>query len=133
VSLHDGHPPLLMQSGSMHVSDAAVLALSGADASLRQAVIVVMGMYRPLWQLMQRNHHCLTFCSVVCLCFVPLMCVCHCCRFPQFSPASLAKLIPSGSPEAIDLIAKLIAWNPDSRLSSEQALRHPYFAVRNAC
>jgi serine/threonine protein kinase len=69
----------------------------------------------------------------VLLCCVPLLCVYHCCRFPQFSPASLAKLIPSGSPEAIDLIAKLIAWNPDSRLSSEQALRHPYFAVSYAC
>lgn len=51
-------------------------------------------------------------------------------RFPQFSPASLAKLIPSASPEALDLIGKLIAWNPDARLSSEQALRHQYFAVR---
>ncbi|WIA19572.1 hypothetical protein OEZ85_005514 [Tetradesmus obliquus] len=49
-------------------------------------------------------------------------------KFPQFSPASLAKLIPSASPEALDLIGKLIAWNPDARLSSEQALRHPYFA-----
>ncbi|KAF6258871.1 kinase-like domain-containing protein [Scenedesmus sp. NREL 46B-D3] len=49
-------------------------------------------------------------------------------KFPQFSPASLTKLIPSASPEAIDLIAKLIAWSPDARLSSEQALRHPYFA-----
>jgi hypothetical protein len=50
-------------------------------------------------------------------------------RFPQFTPASWTKVIPSASPEAIDLIAKLTAWDPARRLSSEQALRHPYFAV----
>lgn len=52
------------------------------------------------------------------------------CRFPQFSAASLSKLIPSACPEAIDLISRMICWDPDKRLSSEQALRHPYFAVR---
>lgn len=26
-----------------------------------------------------------------------------------------------------DLIAKLLAYNPDERLSARQALRHPYF------
>jgi serine/threonine protein kinase len=52
-----------------------------------------------------------------------------CCRFPQFTPASWAKVIPSASPDAIDLIAKLTAWDPAKRLSSDQALRHPYFAV----
>ncbi len=55
-----------------------------------------------------------------------------CCRFPQFTPASWAKVIPSASPDAIDLIAKLTAWDPAKRLSSDQALRHPYFAVSRA-
>lgn len=51
-------------------------------------------------------------------------------RFPSFTPAAWSKVIPSASAEAIDLIAKLTAWDPARRLSSEQALRHPYFAVR---
>eukprot|EP00775_Hariotina_reticulata_P005500 gene5500-5735_t len=48
-------------------------------------------------------------------------------RFPQFSSVNLTKVIPSASTDAIDLISKLVAWDPAQRLSSEQALRHPYF------
>lgn len=39
----------------------------------------------------------------------------------------IEKLIPHASPDAIDLINKLLAYNPDDRLSARQALRHPYF------
>lgn len=50
-------------------------------------------------------------------------------RFPQFCSVNLSKVIPSASTDAIDLISKLVAWDPAQRLSSEQALRHPYFVV----
>jgi hypothetical protein len=39
----------------------------------------------------------------------------------------IAKLIPHASPECIDLIQRLLEYDPDARLSARAALRHPYF------
>jgi protein kinase len=50
-------------------------------------------------------------------------------RFPSFAPQPLAKLLPSASPEAVDLIAALCAWDPNRRPSAAQALQHPFFQV----
>jgi len=35
-------------------------------------------------------------------------------------------MFPGGSEEAIDLIRKLLYFNPNQRLTVEQALEHPY-------
>lgn len=48
-------------------------------------------------------------------------------KFPQFSPTSLATLIPNASPEAISLMTDMLRWNPAKRPSAQQALRYPYF------
>ena len=48
-------------------------------------------------------------------------------KFPQFSPTSLATLIPNASPEAIGLMTDMLRWNPAKRPSAQQALRYPYF------
>ena len=38
-------------------------------------------------------------------------------------------LYPSANPEAIDLLSKMLAFDPAKRISCEQALNHPYLAV----
>ena len=43
--------------------------------------------------------------------------------FPPFSPASLEKLIPTASAEAITLIMDMLRWNPGKRPTAQQALR----------
>lgn len=40
----------------------------------------------------------------------------------------LDSAFPSASPEALDLLRRLLHFNPDKRISPEEALRHPYCA-----
>lgn len=40
----------------------------------------------------------------------------------------LEATFPSASPEALDLLQRLLHFNPDKRISPEEALRHPYCA-----
>lgn len=47
--------------------------------------------------------------------------------FPYKQGTSIAKLIPHASPDCIDLIQKLLIYNPDQRPSAKQVLRHPFF------
>lgn len=41
---------------------------------------------------------------------------------------SLEDMLPHTSPDAIDLLKRLLHFNPDKRLTAEQALSHPYVA-----
>jgi renal tumor antigen len=47
--------------------------------------------------------------------------------FPQKQGTGITKLLPHASPDALDLMTKLLIYNPDDRASAKQALRHPYF------
>ncbi|CAM6102051.1 unnamed protein product [Calypogeia fissa] len=48
-------------------------------------------------------------------------------RFPQFPSTHLSVLIPTASPEAIDLMTALCSWDPNKRPTASQALAHPFF------
>lgn len=39
----------------------------------------------------------------------------------------MAKLIPHCSSDCVDVIVRLLAYDPDDRLSARQAVKHPYF------
>ena len=56
-----------------------------------------------------------------------LGCALHCSACCLQDGSGLAKLIPHLNPEGVDLIQKLLIYDPDQRLSARQALRHPYF------
>ena len=44
-------------------------------------------------------------------------------------PRSLAEVCPKASPEALDLMAKLLRFNPHKRYTAAEALEHPYLAA----
>ncbi|XP_024973931.1 cyclin-dependent kinase F-4-like [Cynara cardunculus var. scolymus] len=48
-------------------------------------------------------------------------------QFPEFPGVDLSTLLPSASPEAVDLITKLVSWNPCWRPTAEEVLEHPFF------
>lgn len=49
-------------------------------------------------------------------------------NFPEVRGTGIINLIPhAASSEVQDLIVKLLAYNPDNRITASQALRHPWF------
>jgi renal tumor antigen len=48
-------------------------------------------------------------------------------NFPQHEGTGIAKLLKNVSPECLDLIEKMLIYNPDERLTAKQCLKHPFF------
>lgn len=49
-------------------------------------------------------------------------------EFPHWKRRPLNRLFPGISDLGIDLLTKLLIYNPDQRITAEDALRHPYFS-----
>ena len=47
---------------------------------------------------------------------------------PCGEPRAMHRLFPAASPEAADLLSKLLHFNPAKRITATQALRHPFVA-----
>lgn len=47
--------------------------------------------------------------------------------FPKEEGTSIAKLIPHATPAAIDLMLKMLSYDPNKRMNAREALRHEYF------
>ncbi|RHY28388.1 hypothetical protein DYB32_006009 [Aphanomyces invadans] len=52
--------------------------------------------------------------------------------FPNWKRRPWARLFPNISDLGLDLLSKLLTYNPDERISAESALRHPYFSGSHA-
>lgn len=52
-------------------------------------------------------------------------------NFAQYSPQDLRAIIPQIEPAALDLLQNLLRMRPESRITAEQALMHPWFAEYN--
>jgi renal tumor antigen len=47
--------------------------------------------------------------------------------FPDKEGTGINKLIPQLSEDSKDIIGKLLIYNPDNRITANQALKHPFF------
>ena len=47
---------------------------------------------------------------------------------PNCDPNKLRNMFPEAPADALDLMQKLLQFNPEKRLTAEEALRHPYVA-----
>jgi glycogen synthase kinase 3 beta len=48
-------------------------------------------------------------------------------KFPQIKPHPFSKVFRKASPDAIDLIARLLEYSPGARLSAIEVMTHPFF------
>ncbi|KAE8663737.1 Cyclin-dependent kinase B1-1 [Hibiscus syriacus] len=47
--------------------------------------------------------------------------------YPRWEPQSLDRVVPSLSPDGVDLLSKMLKYDPAERISAKAAMDHPYF------
>nr|CAD1825377.1 unnamed protein product [Ananas comosus var. bracteatus] len=48
-------------------------------------------------------------------------------EYPQWSPKSLSSAVPNLDADGIDLLLKMLQYEPSKRISAKKAMEHPYF------
>ncbi|KAJ6865641.1 hypothetical protein NC651_036032 [Populus alba x Populus x berolinensis] len=46
---------------------------------------------------------------------------------PKWEPQNLARVVPSLGPQGVDLLSKMLKYDPAERISAKAAMDHPYF------
>jgi protein kinase len=50
-------------------------------------------------------------------------------KFPQMVPTPLQSIVPNASPEGLQLMQKMLEYDPSKRPSASQALQYPWFQI----
>ncbi|KAG6472598.1 cyclin-dependent kinase B2-1-like [Zingiber officinale] len=55
-------------------------------------------------------------------------------EYPQWSPKDISSAVPGLDPNGLDLLSKMLKYEPSKRISAKKAMEHPYFDdVTKAC
>jgi protein kinase len=121
--------PEILLRGTNYNSPVDIFALG--------CIMAELYMLRPLAPGVNENDQLLKFCSVL---GTPTMnawpegyklASSMSYRFPQCVPMNFNALVPTASYEALQLMLKMLAWDPQKRPTASECLQHPYFAVFN--
>ncbi|KAK8705786.1 hypothetical protein V6N13_049378 [Hibiscus sabdariffa] len=52
-------------------------------------------------------------------------------EYPQWSSQSLSSVVPNLDSDGLDLLSKMLRYDPSERISAKKAMEHPYFADLN--
>ncbi|EFJ19614.1 hypothetical protein SELMODRAFT_110637 [Selaginella moellendorffii] len=48
-------------------------------------------------------------------------------EFPQWKPQNISRAVPDLDPKGVDLLTKMLQYDPSKRISAKAAMQHPYF------